>query len=349
MGELNEHEIFQVIEGFSPEQKLLLLDYLKIDLIRSPRDLTVSTLAEIAENRFSDGVCCVHCGNRDTRRFGFFRKRQRYQCKNCKKTFTVLTNTPLHSSKKPEKWGRFLECLLENYSCQKCADLLDVHISTVFAWRHKALNALCRHQEPRLQGVVETDVTYVLFSNKGKRNPENKSRKRGGKAKKPGISQEQACILVARDRNKTTVCQLASYGRIHSETIDAILSPRLGSHVILCSDGETPFLTFCTKNNLRHEVINAHDKRRVKDGVYHIQNVNAVHSRYKNWIGRFQGVATKYTDNYLAWFNFLERISGLSQRKQLKQLLLAVTKPITKIRGYNLRLFYDLLLLDISA
>lgn len=44
---------------------------------------------------------------------------------------------------------------------------------------------------------------------------------------------------------------------------------------------------------------------RVK-GLYHIQNVNNYHSRLKGWMQRFNGVATKYLDHYLSWFQFLD-------------------------------------------
>jgi hypothetical protein len=42
-------------------------------------------------------------------------------------------------------------------------------------------------------------------------------------------------------------------------------------------------------------------------GVYRIQNVNAYHSRLKNWMRRFNGVATKYLASYLGWRRIFER------------------------------------------
>ena len=42
-------------------------------------------------------------------------------------------------------------------------------------------------------------------------------------------------------------------------------------------------------------------------GVFHIQNVNAYHSRLKTWMRRFNGVATKYLPNYLGWRRMFER------------------------------------------
>ena len=40
--------------------------------------------------------------------------------------------------------------------------------------------------------------------------------------------------------------------------------------------------------------------------VLHLQNVNATVSRFKNWLTRFNGVASKYLPNYLAWRRRLE-------------------------------------------
>jgi hypothetical protein len=52
-------------------------------------------------------------------------------------------------------------------------------------------------------GIVEMDKTYFLYSKKGNI-IDRKSRKRGGKAKFRGISNDQICVLVARDRQKMT-------------------------------------------------------------------------------------------------------------------------------------------------
>jgi hypothetical protein len=48
----------------------------------------------------------------------------------------------------------------------------------------------------------------------------------------------------------------------------------------------------------------------VVKGIFHIQNVNAYHSRLKGWMERFHGVATRYLPNHLGWRRFLERLSA---------------------------------------
>jgi len=61
------------------------------------------------------------------------------------------------------------------------------------------------------------DETYFLFSEKGKRNiSDRKPRKRGGKAKYRGISNDQICVLVARDRQKMTFSGVLGRGRIRT-------------------------------------------------------------------------------------------------------------------------------------
>lgn len=51
------------------------------------------------------------------------------------------------------------------------------------------------------EGIVKVDETYFLYSEKGKRGiVDRKPRKRSGASKYRGISKEQVCVLVARDR-----------------------------------------------------------------------------------------------------------------------------------------------------
>lgn len=43
----------------------------------------------------------------------------------------------------------------------------------------------------------------------------------------------------------------------------------------------------------------------------------------KQWINRFKGVATKYLDNYLAWFLFVDSRSNESTKHNIKEFLLS--------------------------
>ena len=66
-------------------------------------------------------------------------------------------------------------------------------------------------------------------------------------------------------------------------------------------------------------------KNYITEEIYHIQNVNAYDSRLKQWIKRFNGVATKYLESYLAWMRLLyteknlsaSRLLGLISKRQM--------------------------------
>lgn len=47
-----------------------------------------------------------------------------------------------------------------------------------------------------------------------------------------------------------------------------------------------------------------------KEGLYHIQHINALHSNLKKWMNRFNGVATKYINNYIKWFNGFKTVGS---------------------------------------
>jgi hypothetical protein len=72
--------------------------------------------------------------------------------------------------------------------------------------------------------IVESDETFFLESDKGKKNlTHRKPRKRGGSASKRGISKEQICVVVAYDRNGQILSEVAGKGRITALDIDAVL------------------------------------------------------------------------------------------------------------------------------
>lgn len=234
--------------------------------------------------------------------------RQRYRCKSCSQTFNDLTNTPLQRTRRPHLWVRFIECMIEGFPLRKCAEILNDEISyvTLFYWRHKILSSLKQIPIESFQGIVEMDETYFLYSEKGKRGiTERKPRKRGGKAKYRGISNDQICVLVARDRQKMTYSGVLGRGRIRTSKLDEVISDHLSESNVLCTDSWRAFSSYARKKGLDHYRFKSDGKQRVK-GVYHIQNVNNYHSRLKRWIDCFNEVATKYLQHYLAWFRYLD-------------------------------------------
>ena len=85
----------------------------------------------------------------------------------------------------------------------------------------------------------------------------------------------------------------------------AVLGGSLDDVTVFCTDAHGTWRAVATSEDLKHIELNASKNERVR-GLYHIQNANAFHSRLKRWMERFNGVASKFLDNYLVWFNFLD-------------------------------------------
>jgi hypothetical protein len=74
----------------------------------------------------------------------------------------------------------------------------------------------------------------------------------------------------------------------------------LDNDVLLLSDGSASYRYIARDAGISHQAVNLSKGIRVKCAV-HVQSVNAYHSRFREWIDRFHGVATHYLPNYLGW------------------------------------------------
>lgn len=246
---------------------------------------------------------CPYCGGAHPLRNGHASGLQRYRCHGCHKSFNVLTGTPLARLRKKELWSAFVARMVEGLSVRKAAAAVGVHPNTSFRWRHRILKTPATMQATKLSGVVEADETLFRTSRKGARQLGRKARKRGGGAR-PGRGEDHTCVLVARDRTGYTVsCKLDTFD---AATLKTILKPRIERDSLLCTDGAPVYAAFAAQVELTHEPINLEQGIRVRQRVFHVQNVNNYDRRLKTWIARFNGVATKYLDHYLGWFRLLD-------------------------------------------
>ena len=282
---------------------------------------------ELRDARFTQGITCPHCQSKSVKRNGKVHGRQRYLCKACNKSFGDFTFTLLDGTHYPEKWLQYVECMVLGQSLRTIAFELKIHLSTAFYWRHKILMALSSVPSDALKGIVEADETYFLESLKGKnqvkklgqRNP----RKRGGVTKRRGISDEQVCVMVVADRQSTVRSKVVGNGRVSNDAIDKVLGDGLKEATCLCTDSGTNFVTYARTKAIEHHILNANKGQRVKRGIYHIQHAHSYRRRLKQWMERFQGVATKYLDNpTLEWFRYLELRKSLANRQKKQDMLI---------------------------
>ncbi|BBU38898.1 hypothetical protein APP_11900 [Aeribacillus pallidus] len=162
------HDIYKDFYTLSKEEQLELFRAIKRDLFPESKNDISKMFGEVRETRFSKGLACVHCGSMSVKRNGKYRSRQRYLCKDCGKSFNDMTGSPLSGTRYPHKWLKYFEMMVKGYTLPKIAEELDIHISTAFYWRHKILYAIRSLGHPTLKGIVESDETYFLESEKGR-------------------------------------------------------------------------------------------------------------------------------------------------------------------------------------
>jgi transposase-like protein len=259
------------------------------------------------ETRFAAGPRCPHCQSGQIAKWGWANGLKRYRCKACKATFNALTGTPLAQLHKRGLWSGHAQALVDGIALRKVAARLGIHLTTAFRWRHRFLQAPKALKPKVLDGTVEADETYFLYSEKGSRKLTRPPRKRGGKASKRGLSDEQVPVLIARDRNNATVDEILADRS--AQSIAAALEPVIAKTAVLVSDGAQAYRAFASRASLAHVALNLSAGERVW-GIYHIQNVNNYDSRLKGWMRRFNGVATKYLDSYLGWHRANDREGG---------------------------------------
>ncbi len=283
----DKNRLYKIIEGF---------------LFDNESDITKEQNREkvaIANN-------CPHCKSTKTRKNGHQYGVQRFVCNDCKKNFRVSTGSVTAHLKKKELLKVYIPNMLAGYSLEKCAKLTGISKQTAFDWRHKILAALGKFQkEQMLSGICESDDVFIAFSQKGSKSLERESRKRGKSVfvkKKPGINDDKVAILISCDRKGNKHLQVAARGRISAADINNVLKDKLEPKTVLCTDGHRSFQAFAKENKLEHQTIKVSAKEYVKKGIYHVQHVNQTAQDLKKWLETFNGVSTKYLQNYLNWY-----------------------------------------------
>jgi len=296
-------EEFQILadelEKLTPHQRNILVGRLR-------QIGHVQTVNTLVESREVAKPVCPRCGHEHISHWGTASGLQRYRCGACKATFNALTGTPLARLRHRDKWLEYAQQMAEGKSVRESAIACEVHRNTAFRWRHRFLALPNGQKATSLAGIAEADETFFLESFKGKKlGMPRAPRKRGGKASKRGLSEEQIPVLICRDRAGSTTDFVLD--KADKEHIGAVLKPILAKDAILCTDSGKALGSAAREIGIAHRPINLAAGIRVIAGAYHVQNVNAYDSRLKEWMRRFHGVATHYLANYLGWRRLIER------------------------------------------
>ncbi len=265
---------------------------------------------------------CRFCRAGDPWRWGSTGGVARWRCRGCRKTFTVLTGTPLAFAKKrPKQFAAAVDMLSDHpRSCRKLAAALGVHWMTVWRWRIRMLRAAETIGE-QATGMAEADETFFRESRKGSREWALFRKNLGPEPPRPrwrdfdkrkaqlprGLSKWQVPVLVLRDRHGATYARRMPSLKLAS--FEAVLDAGLAPDAMLCTDGGAVYRRWAKARGRPLEQVNTRKGIRVRDGVYHIQNANAFHSRFKDFMRPFRGPGTRHLPLYVGWMLLRDRPS----------------------------------------
>ena len=252
---------------------------------------------------------CPHCGSVAVNKRGCQRGAQMYTCKSCKKWYSDTTGTPLYKIHLREKWQSYMKCMEAGMSIKKIARELGISIQTSFNWRHKILTALSQFSPEQLSGEVECDELELAVNEKGSHSLSRESRKRGSdanrnKSENGNTTVVQVVTAVSR-ADKSTFFRVVESKRIKGDDVDKALGKRLENGATLITDKHSAYRTFSKKrSDLCHKTLRSSDRVDKKYKSIHLQNVNNTHSRLRQFLSPFNGVSSKYLQNYLNWFAY---------------------------------------------
>lgn len=162
-------ELLGSVDSLSEEQVHELLSRLEVKKSKFEKEETVTVKDDIQAS-----AECIHCGSANIRKHGFTSDKQRYYCKDCKKTFVISTGTISHQSKLTSaQWKELCRGMVENLSLQKIAENTDLCIQTVWYNKQKICSLLLElnRGQDNFVDIAECDEYYTTVSFKGKRDP----------------------------------------------------------------------------------------------------------------------------------------------------------------------------------
>lgn len=265
---------------------------------------------------------CVHCGSPRFVKNGKDHKgNSRYLCRECGKSFTALTNTTLNGTHKTAvTWKTYIENMLEGHSLEVCANRCGISIPTAHVWRHKILNALSEHSfNHPYDGLMEMDEMFVRISYKGNHTNSKDfemprpAHKRGSDGHDPSNKAKVSVVCVV-ERGKGFSGVIPCRGAINQPVLENLFKDKLSDESVVMTDGFRAYKQFLDTTNAQHIILprlggNVTKARVV--GPYHLNNVNALHSRFRAFLAPYKGVSTKFLSNYLALFLWLENHKGV--------------------------------------
>jgi transposase-like protein len=276
--------------------------------------------AEQSVKKKRDKKPCPHCQSIKVYRRGKQKGVQMYSCQTCTKWYSETSGTPLYDIKLKSKWQSYLRCMEQGMSIKKIAEEIGISIQTSFDWRHKVLSSLSQFEPKELSGQVECDELELALSKKGCKDLKREARKRGTDFKRNQGKDEVTTVQVvtAVQRDGGTYLKAVETKRLSKKDIEKVFEGKLSKETTLITDKHNSYKAFVKSNpSIKHKTFLAKNYVDKADKEVHLQKVNNTHKQVRDFLRPFNGVSSKYLQNYLNWYAYMDSIRN--SKTMLKQ------------------------------
>lgn len=319
--------LVEAVRRLSPQQIAKLDEVLTFERRRVHAVITLDQRAGEGEV----AACCHRCGGRKRARWGRTRTgAQRWRCAQCNATWSGLTATPIAGIHRPDL---FLELVKNMFgegtplSCRKAAARLGVSRHTIWRWRMLIIRMLPGVSQAALSGIVEADETRQRESRKASR---EWARHKADPANHPKPPREPwrfytslyATVKIppggwrAWDKNLLAMTDRSGHRAfeaipsVSQVDVQTVLLPAMAPDAVLCTDGHATYEKIAKDTKIPHFALNRGRRLKGAPRTHHINTVNSMQQRYREFIRIWRGPATPNLKAYGRWFAARENAQG---------------------------------------
>ena len=275
-------------------------------------ELKAAIADELAAGAAGEPAKCPRCGcPRFTRKGRSAGGAQRWLCAGCRRTFSAKTMGLLAQSKlPPATWMAFAECMADALSLRESASRCGVSLYTAWFMRMRVCEVMRRRAPAPRAGSYQVDgmaVRESLSGNHGRSGWFEMPRKahrngRDGRKGETSKSPRSICVVAGVNEWGDCFCRAACRGVPGQGDIGLVLLDEVPRGSAVATDGHKSYGMLAAWG-WPHAAVDPADP-----SGGDINRVNSLHSRLRDFLRPFHGVATRRLQSYLDWFCWRERL-----------------------------------------
>lgn len=244
--------------------------------------------------------CCPKCRSDCFQKYGISNKGiNRYRCKKCNRTFSIITGTIFQNHKLPiSEWIEFLLSLFRYQSFSSISKSNKNSYTTTKYWVSKVFLILKDYQENiKLSGKVYIDETFykvrmsdIQFKGDGK--------------EYRGLSRNQICIGIGCSQGRV-VAFVEGHGKPTKEKTLATFKTHIGQGSTLIHDEERSHQFLVDELGLEEERYNSKLLKGIKDQDNPLDPINRQCRFLKRFLNAHSGFIRDDLQDYLNLFAFI--------------------------------------------